>query len=244
MANTQTTIEVKSRSTGKHHNRANRMDSRIPCVVYGPKIKPANFTLREQDAVRYSKRGFENTIFTLKSDDKSLDGLKVLRKDLDVHPLTRKPIHLDFFAPDMTKTVRVNVELRFTGKALGVGEGGVFSAVRRDVEIECLPTEIPEFFEVDVSGIGLNQSMHVSDVTFPSNVKLITSPGETIATVAIVEEIVAEVTPEAAAAAATAEAAAAAPGAAGAAAPGAAPGAAPAAGAAPAGGDKKDEKKK
>jgi large subunit ribosomal protein L25 len=136
----------------------------------------------------------------------------------------------------MTKAVRVNVELRFVGKALGVGEGGVFSAARRDVEIECLPTEIPEFFEVDVSNIGLNQSMHVSDVNFPSNVKLITSPGETIATVAIVEEVVAAA-PEAAAA----------PGAEGAAAPAAggtaAPGAAPAAGAAAAG-EKKDEKKK
>lgn len=241
MAN-QSTIEAKPRTAGKHFNRKARREMQIPAVVYGPKTKAVNFTISEQDAIRYSRRGFENTIFTLKSTDEGLNGLKVLRKDIDIHPLSRKPIHLDFFAPDMTKAVRVNVELRFVGKALGVGEGGVFSAIRRDVEIECLPTEIPDFFEVDVSNIGLNQSMHVSDVNFPANVKLITSPTETIASVAIVEEIVAAPTPDATAAAATPDAAAAA----GAAAPGAAPGAAPAAGAAApaAGGDKKDEKKK
>lgn len=236
MAVQNLTIEVAPRTAGKHHSRSSRLEKRIPAVVYGPKTKPGTFTMAENDAIKYARRAFENTIFTLKSADKDLNGLVVLRKQIDIHPLSRRPIHLDFFAPDMTKVVRVNVELRFTGKALGVGEGGVFSAARRDVEIECLPTEIPEFFEVDISGIGLNQSMHVSDVNFPSSVKLITSPGETIATVAIVEEVVASVIPEAAAATAEGAAPAAAGGA-------AAPGAAPAAAAAAAG-DKKDEKKK
>ncbi len=230
------TIEVAPRTAGKHFSRGSRLEKRIPAVVYGPKMKPANFTMAENDAIKYARRAFENTIFTLKSNDKDLNGLVVLRKQIDIHPLSRRPIHLDFFAPDMSKAVRVNVELRFTGKSLGVAEGGVFSAARRDVEIECLPTEIPEFFEVDISGIGLNQSMHVSDVNFPSNVKLITSPGETIATVAIVEEVVAAVIPDAAAVTAAA------PGAAPAAGAPAAPGAAPAAAAA--GAEKKDEKKK
>ena len=233
MAIQNLTLEVAPRTAGKHHSRHSRAEKRIPAVVYGPKTKPVTFTMAENDAVKYARRAFENTIFTLKSTDTALNGLVVLRKQIDIHPLSRRPIHLDFFAPDMTKTVRVNVELRFVGKALGVGEGGVFSAARRDVEVECLPTEIPEFFEVDVSNIGLNQSMHVSDMNFPPNIKLITSPGETIATVAVVEEVVASVIPEAAAA--TAEGAAPAAAAAGA-------GAAPAAGAAA--GEKKDEKKK
>jgi len=194
--------------------------------------------LAENDAIRFSKRAFENTIFTLKSSDKGLDGVKVLRKAIAIHPLSRKPIHLDFYALDMSKTVRVNVELRFSGKSLGVADGGVFNTVRRDVEVECLPTAIPEFFDVDVSNLGLNESMHVSDVKFPEGLKLVTSPQETIATVAMVEEIVAQVvTPDPAlAAAAPAAGAAGAP---------AAPGAAPAAGAAApaAGGDKKADKK-
>lgn len=234
MAQQNLTIEVSTRKGGKHVARSSRMKKLIPAVVYGPKTKPLNLTLAELDAVRYSKRGFENTIFTFKSGDKDLDGIKVLRKAMTIHPLSRKPVHLDFYALDMSKAVRVNVELRFTGKALGVGEGGVFNTVRRDVEVECLPTAIPEFFEVDVTNLGLNQSMHVSDVTFPSGVKLITSPQETIATCAVVEEVVAAApTAVAADAAATPAAGAAAP----------AAGAAPAAAAAPAAGDKKAEKK-
>lgn len=236
MAQQNLTIEVKTRTPGKHMSREARSNKQIPAVVYGPKTKSLSFLMGEQDATKYSRRAFENTIFTLKSDDKELNGLKVLRKALAIHPLSRRPIHLDFFAPDMTKAVRVNVELRFTGKALGTGEGGLFSAVRREVEIECLPTEIPDSFEVDISPLGLNQSMHVSDVKLPASVKLITSPQETIAICSIVEEIVA-----APVAAATTDAAAAP--AAGAAAPGAA---APAAGAAApaAGGDKKAPEKK
>ncbi|MGE0764637.1 MAG: 50S ribosomal protein L25 [Bdellovibrionales bacterium] len=237
MAQQNLTIEVKPRTSGKHFSRSARKEQQIPAVVYGPKTKPLNLSLFELDAVRYSKRGFENTIFTFKSEDKALNGIKVLRKALTIHPLSRKPVHLDFYALDMAKNVRVNVELRFTGKALGVGEGGVFNAIRRDVEVECLPTAIPEFFEVNVSGMGLNESMHVSDVTFPEGVKLITSPQETIANCAIVEEIVAAA-PVAAADAAAAPGAAPAAGA-----PAAAPGAAPAAAAPAAGGDKKAEKK-
>lgn len=223
MANTNMTIEVLSRQSGKHFSRGLRKEKRIPAVMYGPKTKPLNMTLAENDAIKYSKRAYENTIFTLKSSEKGLDGVKVLRKSIDIHPLSRKPIHLDFYALDMTKTVRVNVELRFTGKALGVADGGVFNTVRRDVEIETLPTAIPEFFEVDVSSLGLNESMHVSDVKFPEGMKLITSPQETIATVAMVEEIVAQVAAPDAAAAPGATPAAGAPAAAGAAPAAAAP---------------------
>lgn len=229
MAQQNLTIEVNARQAGKHHSRGLRLKKNIPAVVYGPKTKPLNFTLPELDAVRYSKRGFENTIFTLKSTDKALDGIKVLRKAMAIHPLSRRPIHLDFYALDMSKTVRVNVELRFAGKALGIGDGGIVNTVRRDVEVEVLPTAIPDFFEVDITGLGLNESMHVSDVNIPEGVKLITSPQETIATCSIVEEIVAAPT-----AAAAADAAPGAAPAAGAAAPGAAPAAGAAAPAAPA----------
>lgn len=186
------------------------------------------------DAVKYSRLAFENSIFTLESSDPSINGLKVLKKSIDIHPVSRRPIHMDFFAPDMTQAVRVNVEVRITGKAKGTGEGGLVSMVRRDVEIECLPLEIPAFFELDVTELDLNDSMHVSDIKFPENVKVITSLEETIVSCAEVkeEEIVAAPAADAAAAAGApaAGAAGAAPAAGGAAAP-AAGAAAPAAGA-------------
>lgn len=195
MSNNQNlTITAQPRTPGKGTSRGLRDQRMIPAVVYGPKTENFSFAIPEIDAVRYSRHGFENTIFTLKSDDKKLDGLRVLTKDIDIHPVSRRPIHMDFFAPDMTQTVRVEVEVRLVGKAAGVAEGGLVSQVNRVVEIECLPLEIPEYFELDISDLQLDDSKHVSDIKFPEGVKVISSMGETIATCAIVEE---QTTPEA-----------------------------------------------
>jgi large subunit ribosomal protein L25 len=232
MASNQTLkLNADTRNPGKSESRELRRGWYVPAIVYGPKIKPMNLSIHVNDAIKYGRVAFENSIFTLESKDASLNGVKVLRKSLVVHPVTRRPIHMDFFAPDMTKTVRVDVEVRITGKAAGTAEGGLVSFVRRNVEVECLPLEIPEFFELDVTPMGLNESMHVSDIKFPESLKIITSMDETIVTCAEVkEEVAAPVV-----AAADAAAVPGAPGAAPAAGAPAAPGAAPAAAA----GDKK-----
>lgn len=208
-------IQMTGRTPGKHFSRSARSQGQIPAVVYGPKTKPLNVQLRLNDAIRYSKHGFENTIFTIESEDKALNGMRIMRKDLDIHPVSRMPIHMDFFAPDMTKSVRVEVEVRFTGKAIGTTEGGIVNIARREIEVECLPSEIPESFDLDITNLGLNESLHVSDLVIGDKFKLITSPTETLVTCSVVEEV--KETPVAAAA----EAAPAA---------GAAPAAAPAAG--------------
>jgi large subunit ribosomal protein L25 len=227
MARETLKLNAESRAPGKSTSRELRRGWYVPAVVYGPKIKPMSLSVHVNDAIKYGKTAFENTVFTLESKDSGLNGVKVLRKSLVVHPVTRRPMHIDFFAPDMTKAVRVEVEVRLTGKAKGTAEGGLVTVVRRNVEIECLPAEIPEFFELDITELDLNASMHVSDIKFPANLKVITSQDETIATCAEVKEEV--ITPVAAEGAA-------APGAEGTAAAGAAPaaGGAPAAGAAPA----------
>lgn len=237
MATQELKIGADTREPGKSGCRDLRSRRYVPAVVYGPKTKPLTLFIHENDAVKYSRTGFENSIFTIESSNKDLNGLKVLRKSMDIHPVSRRPVHMDFFAPDMTKAVRVNVEVRLVGKARGIADGGLVSLVHREVEIECLPLEIPSHFELDVSDLGLNDSMHVSDIKFPENIKVITGMDETVATCAEVKEevIAAPVAADAAAAAGAAgtagapAAAGAAPGGAGA--PGAAGAAAPAAGA-------------
>ena len=217
MAIQEITINASVREAGKSTSRGLRSTRNVPAVIYGPKTKPLNISIGENDAVKYSRTSFENSILTLSSTDATLNGLKVLRKSIDIHPVTRRPVHMDFFAPDMTKKVRVHVEVRITGKAKGTTEGGLVSMVRRDVEIECLPLEIPQFFELDVTELDLNASMHVSDIKFPENVRVMTSQEETIVTCAEVKEEVAtpvaaaEAAPAAGAAAPAAGAAAAAP---------------------------------
>lgn len=188
-SNQNLTITAQPRNPGKGTSRGLRDQRMIPAVIYGPKIENLSISIPEVDAVKYTTRhGYENTIFTLKSDDKKLDGVKVLTKEVDIHAVSRRPLHVDFFAPDMTQVVRVEVEVRLTGKAAGTMEGGLVSQVKREVEIECLPLEIPEHFELDISNLQLDDSMHVSDIQFPQGVKVITSLNETLATCAIVEE--------------------------------------------------------
>lgn len=238
MNNETITINAEPRKSGKHNSRGLRKNQQIPAVVYGPKIKNLDITVPEAQLTRFMKQQFENSIFTFESEDKNIKGLKVLKKAVTVHPLSRRPTHVDFFALDLTQAVRVYVEIRFEGKPAGAREGGLLNLVNREVEIECLPTAIPPFITIDVSPLGVGDSFHVADLVAPGGTKIITPKTDTLCTVNIVEEEV--VAPVAAAAVPGAEGAAAAPGAEGAA---AAPGAEGAAAAAP-GAAKKEEPKK
>lgn len=227
MAREKIEFPVSTRTAGKHNSRQSRMSGKVPAVIYGPKTQPLNVLADEIFVKKYTGRKYESTIFTIKSDDKAVNALSVILRDIQVHPVTRRPLHIDFYAPDMTKPVRVSVEIRLEGKPVGLSDGGLLEQILRDLEIEVLPSDIPEFVTGDVSELGVGDALHVSDLKVPAGVKIIALPTQTIATVAIPKEEAAPV-----AAAAPDAAAAAAPGAAPAAGAAAAPGAAPAAAAA------------
>lgn len=224
MSNQRIDLNVEARESGRASSRALRVSRRVPAVVYGS-LDPANISLEENAVIKYNTRAFENSLFKLKAKDSKLNGVVVLLKDVVVHPVTRRPQHVDLHAIDLKKAIRVNVEVRLEGKPVGLAEGGLLNVVNRTIEVECLPTEIPEFFTADISNLGVGDALHVSDLTLPATLKVLSTPETTIAVVNLfVEE---EVAPTPAAA----DAAAAAAPAAGGAAP-AAPGTAPAAGAA------------
>ncbi|MCM2282703.1 MAG: 50S ribosomal protein L25 [Bdellovibrionaceae bacterium] len=211
---TQIEISVSPRQTGKHFSRASRLAAQIPAVIYGPKVANTSLLTDELSVKKFGGRKFESTIFKLKSEDPKLNGQAVLFKSVQVHPVTRRPVHVDFYAVDMTKPIRVRIEIRLEGKPIGLADGGFLQAVVRELEIEVLPTAIPEFVTADVSNLGVGDSLHVSDIQVPAGVKVITRAEQTIATVSVLaEEAAAPV-----AAAAPAEGAAAAAPAAGAAA--------------------------
>lgn len=218
-------LNFEAREAGKGNSRTLRSDRRVPAVVYGA-VEPTNLSLKEGDVVRYNVRAYENALFNLKGTGKAA-GKVVLVKKVDVHPLSRRPLHVDLIALDLSKTVRVGVEVRLEGKPIGLSEGGLLNVVLRQIEIECLPTDIPEFFTADVSNLGVGDALHVSDVKIPEAFKVITKLEETLAVVNVAEEEIVA-TPAADAAAAPA-AGGAAPAAAGAKAPAAGAAKAPAA---------------
>lgn len=218
-------IPVSTREIGKHASRTSRTQGMVPGVVYGPKTKPMNVVAEEKLIKKFHGRKFESTIFTLKTDVSGLDNVAVLLRDIQVHPVTRRPVHVDFYALDMSANIVVSIGLRFEGKPVGLSDGGVLELIVREVDVECKPNEIPSEIVVDVSGMGVGDALHVSDLKAPAGVKFISQSTLTLATLVVPKE---EAAAPAAAAAEAAPAAA------------AAGKAAPAAATAPA----KDEKKK
>lgn len=200
-------IPVTTREIGKHASRTSRTEGKVPGVVYGPKTKPINVLAEEKLIKKFHGRKFESTLFTLKTDVSGLDKVVVLLRDIQVHPVTRRPVHVDFYALDMTSNVVVSIGLRFEGKPIGLSDGGVLELIVREVDVECKPNEIPEEIVVDVSGMNVGDALHVSDLKAPAGVKFMSQSTLTLATCVVPKEESA--TPVAAAAEAAPAAAAA-----------------------------------
>ncbi|MEX1994887.1 MAG: 50S ribosomal protein L25/general stress protein Ctc [Steroidobacteraceae bacterium] len=240
---------------GKGASRRLRRTGKVPAILYGGK-RDARALLLDHTKLSQlmDNERFYSTIVALRVGDQAQ---AAVLKDVQRHPYKNQIMHIDFQRVLEDEKIRMHIPLHFKGAAESKGvkeQGGVLSHVRNDVELSCLPKDLPEFVEVDVSGLEINQVVKLSNLSLPAGVELmdlLAGRDGPVASIHLprVEEEVAPVVDEAAAATAAA-AAAGAPAAAGAAAgaaPGAAAGAAPAADAkaAPAKGGKdgKDAKK-
>jgi large subunit ribosomal protein L25 len=230
---------------GKGAARAVRRAGRVPAVIYGEKQTPALCDLDPRDVVReIEKPGFYTRLIELDVGGRTE---RVLPRDVQFHPVSDKPEHVDFLRVGESTRLRVAIPVRFMNqdKSPGLKRGGVLNIVRRAVEVYCPANAIPSQIEVNLDGLDIGDSVHISHVKLPEGVRpTITGRDFTIAAVAAPTTMAAEETTTAAATAEGAAAAAAAPGAApaaGAAAPAAgaaAPAAGGKAGAAPAAGGK------
>ena len=188
MKNNRFEINVETRVAGKSSASSLRRQHCVPGVIYGTHITSTPIYVNESTVVKYNKKGHENTLFTLRSKDQQLNNVAVLIKEIDVHPVSRRPLHIDFYAVDLSKKVRVFVDVQFEGKAKGLTTGGQFIVVNRRVEVECMPDNIPEALFMDVSHLDIGDVIHVSDLQIPENVKVISHEKATIATLNMPEE--------------------------------------------------------
>lgn len=148
-----------------------RHQGRVPAVLYGPGSKPASLSLAASELKARIAASAHTRIVRLKSASAELDGRHVIFKDLQRAPVSGEILHADLYEVDLNRAIRVEVALKFTGKAAGVAEGGILQPLVRAVEVECLPLEIPESIEVDVSALGIHDVIHVSTIKFPDNAK-------------------------------------------------------------------------
>ncbi len=198
-------LNVEAREAGLATARGLRVNKMVPAVIYGS-LDPITVSIHVNDVLKYNTRNYENALMNLKSSNSKLNGKIALFKEVVVNPVTRVPEHVDLFALDMTKAVRVSIEIKIEGKAIGLSEGGLLNVVTRQVEVECLPTNIPESIIVDVTNLAMGDSIHAAALKIPDGIKLLSRPELTI--VAVVEQEEEVVAAPAAAAAATPAAAA------------------------------------
>ncbi|RJG44209.1 50S ribosomal protein L25/general stress protein Ctc [Mesorhizobium sp. DCY119] len=182
------TYELKAEAreqVGKGSARAVRRNGKVPAVIYGDKQPPLAIALSYKDIYyKIHGGGFKTTIATIDLDGKKI---QVLPKDYQLDPVRDFPMHVDFLRVGKNTEVNVNVPVHFTNeeKSPGIKRGGVLNIVRHDVEFHCPANAIPEFIEVDLTGLDIGDSVHISAIKLPKDVKPVISDRDfTIATVA------------------------------------------------------------
>jgi large subunit ribosomal protein L25 len=165
--------------TGKGASRRLRYAGRTPAIIYGADKEPTMLTFRHDDLVHACEdEAFFSHILTIKYDGKSE---KVIIKDMQRHPAKVQIMHADFQRIDAAHALHVNVPLHFINEesCLGVKAGGLVSHLMTEIEITCLPGDLPEYIEVDMAGIDTGDSVHISDLILPEGVSsVVLSQGE------------------------------------------------------------------
>jgi large subunit ribosomal protein L25 len=184
-------IQVETREVGsKRQARRIRRDGKIPGVLYGPKTAPVPLELNKKE---FSNRvaGLEGShLVRLKSGSTALADKVALVKEMQYHPITGEVVHTDLYEVDLTARIQVRVPLHFVGKAAGVVRGGILQPIVREIEVECLPLDIPEFFNVEVSALDIGDSVHIEELSIPEGVTVVSEPN--LALVAVVPPTVEE----------------------------------------------------
>lgn len=170
-----------------------RREGAIPGVVYsaGKEAISVQVSGRELTKALHTKAG-TNVLINLRFNEESKPQLKghadlakgegaVLIKELQHHPVTHLPLHVDFHQVSLTQKITVSVPLGFKGEAIGVKQqAGVLEHLRWELEVECLPTEIPAEIPVEISGLDLGKTLHVKDLALPAGVRALTDPEQPV----------------------------------------------------------------
>jgi large subunit ribosomal protein L25 len=172
----------------KNHARRVRVEGKIPAVVYGAGIDPVAVAVDPKVVTKilHSEAG-HNTIFDLNVEGAPL--VKAMIVDWQHEPIKGKLLHIDFKRIAMDKTMRVSVPVLLTGIPAGVkNSGGILDQVLREVEVECLPGDIPDHIDLDVSGLELYGAIHISDLPHAGSLKFLGDEHALVAHVTIIKE--------------------------------------------------------
>ena len=166
--------------TGKVATKEVRRNGEIPAVLYGLKDN-LSFSVCADNLKDILTAKGQNALIDL-----NLEGnkkRKVIIKEFQSHPLKERWVHVDFLEVDVAKPVKVNVDVHLIGKSAGEKMGGLVHQVLKSIHVECLPADIPQSVDLDVTAVELGQVLHVSDLSIPDKVKILHEPNEAIVSV-------------------------------------------------------------
>ncbi len=177
---------------GKGDARSMRREGQVPAVLYSEgNSTPVSINTKDMTKLIYSGVG-EHALITiqLNEDGGKTSEYPVLVKDYQRDPVSEDLLHVDFMQVPLDKAVLVNIKLKIIKQPVGIKMGGILQHQLREIEVECLPTQIPEEIEIDAESIQIGQSFHVSDLPELKGVTISTDPSEVILTVSapVIEE--------------------------------------------------------
>jgi len=181
-------LKVKLRDrTGKEYVKKLRKNGVLPAVLYGPHLKkslPLEVDIKELRS--FLSQSDKAKIITLEITDQKTDKQhNIIIKDSQWDLITGDLQHLDFYAVTRGETVTTTVPISFVGKSQGEKIGGIVEHLVRELDLECLPKDLPSIIEVDITPLGLGDSLSVGDIKVPSGIKVLTHPQEVVVSVVL-----------------------------------------------------------
>jgi large subunit ribosomal protein L25 len=172
---------------GKGAARKMRRENRMPAVFYGPNAEPVSLTVDIRELEKIMRQTTSENIFLELRIDANGGSEKrtVILKELQVHPLSRRFYHADFYEIPMDKELNFQIPIHFVNTPVGASKGGVLEQTLRELSVTCLPTKLVDRIDVDVSGLDVGGSLHVRDIPMPEGIKTSLDPDQTIAVLAV-----------------------------------------------------------
>jgi large subunit ribosomal protein L25 len=184
----QVTLSAQVREAkGKGAARKLRRDKRVPAVFYGPKASPTLLSVSYSDLQALIKSTTsENIILQLQiQSDRGVEAHSVILKELQADPIKPVYYHADFYEIAMDKELTIDIALELVGTPAGIVKGGMLQHVKRELQVSCLPGNMVESIQVDVSNLDIGDAVHVKDIILPAGIKSLEDEDETIALVAV-----------------------------------------------------------
>ena len=178
-ANIRTTV-------GNGPARRLRQSGQLPAVLYGPGAETVLLSVNISDFdLVLKKSGASQLLLNLVIQDSETYTRSAMVKELQTHPVSRNFLHVDFYEIAMDRKIKVKVPIVTTGIAKGVELGGVLQIIRREIEVLCLPFEVPESFEIDVADLDIGDSIHVRDISQEGEIEFLEDENFTVVTLLI-----------------------------------------------------------